>query len=74
LTVAGHGLVVEPEQPAAMAAAVLRLVEQPDLRSQLGAEARRFAEVALNRETVLRQFETDLRECSEDTRVDVRSR
>lgn len=62
-TVAGRGLVVEPEQPSAMAAAVLQLVEQVDLRRQLGAEARRFAEATLDREAVLRRFESDLLDC-----------
>ena len=62
-TVAGCGLVVEPEQPQLMAEAILNLLDQPQLRHQLGAAARAFAEQKLARESVLRQFEQDLYDC-----------
>jgi glycosyltransferase involved in cell wall biosynthesis len=40
----GAGLIVEPEDADAIAAAVLRLAESPDLRASLGAAARRRVE------------------------------
>jgi glycosyltransferase involved in cell wall biosynthesis len=39
----GNGFLVPPREPPAIAAAILRLAEAPDLRAQLGANARRRA-------------------------------
>lgn len=58
--VEGRGLVVPPEDPGALHAAIQRLVEDPGLRTQFGIAARRYAESHLGKETVLEQFERDL--------------
>jgi glycosyltransferase involved in cell wall biosynthesis len=39
----GNGLLVPPREPLALAAAILRLAQTPELRGQLGANARRRA-------------------------------
>jgi glycosyltransferase involved in cell wall biosynthesis len=39
-----NGLVVQVDDPASLAAAVLRLLDEPDLRERLGREARRTVE------------------------------
>lgn len=54
------GLVVPPENSAALDAAVEYLVEKPELRVRLGAEARKYAESHLGKDAVLEQFERDL--------------
>jgi colanic acid biosynthesis glycosyl transferase WcaI len=54
------GLVVPAEDPSALHAAVQCLVDDPSLRSQLGAHARRYAVHHLGRQQVLQQFERDL--------------
>jgi colanic acid biosynthesis glycosyl transferase WcaI len=58
--VEGRGLVVPPENSAALDAAVEYLVEKPELRARLGAEARKYAESHLGKDTMLEQFERDL--------------
>jgi colanic acid biosynthesis glycosyl transferase WcaI len=55
------GLVVPPEDPAALHAAVERLIEDGALRTRLGANARRFAVQHLGRQQVLEQFEEDVK-------------
>lgn len=54
------GLRVEPEDGAAFAAAVRRLVLDPELRQQRGRAARQLAEQRYGRETVLGQLEREL--------------
>ncbi|HEY2039931.1 MAG TPA: glycosyltransferase, partial [Edaphobacter sp.] len=54
------GLVVPAEDPAALHAAVERLIEDSALRAQLGANARRYAVRHLGRQQVLEQFERDI--------------
>ncbi|RZU39733.1 glycosyltransferase WbuB [Edaphobacter modestus] len=54
------GLVVPAETPSALHAAVQRLIEDPALRSQLGANARHYAVQNLGRTQVLEQFERDV--------------
>ena len=54
------GLVVAAEDPAALHAAVERLIADPALRAQLGANARCYAVRHLGRQQVLEQFESDL--------------
>lgn len=54
------GLVVPAEDPAALHAAVQRLIEDRGLRERLGENARRYAVRHLGREQVLEQFERDL--------------
>jgi len=60
---ASCGLVIPPENAPAMAAAIRHLACDPALRAQLGARGRRYAERRLARDSVLRQFEKDLRTC-----------
>lgn len=57
---AACGLVVPPEDPAAMADALRALARDPVRRAELGASGRRYAEAALGRDAVLRRFETQL--------------
>jgi colanic acid biosynthesis glycosyl transferase WcaI len=54
------GLVVPAEEPAALHTAVERLIADPALRAQLGANARCYAVRHLGRQQVLEQFERDL--------------
>lgn len=57
---AACGLVTPPEDAAAMAQAIRSLVNDPDLRHQLGANGRAYAERELNRDVILRRFESQL--------------
>jgi colanic acid biosynthesis glycosyl transferase WcaI len=59
---ANCGLVVPPEDPDAMAAAIAKLAADPELRARLGANGRAYAEANLDRDAVLRRFEQDLLE------------
>jgi glycosyltransferase involved in cell wall biosynthesis len=52
-----NGLLVPQKDPAALAAALQRLVEQPGLRERLGTEARRTAVERLSWEAAARSFE-----------------
>jgi len=54
------GVLVEPEQPAALAAAVQKLADNPQLRQQLGRRARVVAEQRLSRSALLEAFEEQL--------------
>lgn len=58
--VEGRGLAIPAEDPAALHAAVLLLVEDKDLRLQLGRAAREYAVAHLGKQQVLDQFEQDL--------------
>ncbi|MGM9424847.1 glycosyltransferase WbuB [Hydrogenophaga sp. MI9] len=58
---AACGLIVPPEDPAAMAAALQKLAQDPALRERLGQAGRRYAERELGRDQVLRRFEDQLR-------------
>lgn len=55
-----RGLVVPPEAPRAFSDAIASLAGDAELRAQLGAEARRYAEENLDKDAVLRRFEADL--------------
>lgn len=59
--VAGCGLVVMPEQPQAMADAVLQLAADAGLRQRLGAAGRAWAEHNLDRDAVLGRYLSRLR-------------
>jgi colanic acid biosynthesis glycosyl transferase WcaI len=59
-TVEGRGLVVAPGEAAAMAAAIVQLARDPDLRRLLGAAARDFAVSECDRDMVLARFEAAL--------------
>jgi colanic acid biosynthesis glycosyl transferase WcaI len=50
------GLVVRPDDPTALAAAIRELIEQPDRRFELGRNGRLFAEQTLSPEVVLKQY------------------
>ncbi len=58
--VAGCGLVVPTEDPEALCAAAVRLVESAELRASLGLAAREYAVKYLSKERVLRRFELDM--------------
>jgi colanic acid biosynthesis glycosyl transferase WcaI len=58
--VEGRGLVVSAEDATALHAAVLRLVEDKELRLRLGNEARRYAVEHLGKQEVLERFDLDL--------------
>jgi colanic acid biosynthesis glycosyl transferase WcaI len=58
--VVGRGIVVPPEDAAAMAAAVSRLARDPVERARLGAAARAYAVEAWDRERILLRFESQL--------------
>jgi colanic acid biosynthesis glycosyl transferase WcaI len=56
----GCGLVVEPEDPTALARAVQQLAADPALRARLGAAGQAYAHANLDRDAVLQKFEADL--------------
>ncbi|WP_213953269.1 MULTISPECIES: glycosyltransferase WbuB [unclassified Variovorax] len=57
------GLVVEPEKPEALADAIALLAGNPGQRAEFGASARAFAERYIAQDAVLKQFESDVRDC-----------
>jgi colanic acid biosynthesis glycosyl transferase WcaI len=59
--VEGRGLAVPAEDAAALHAAVLRLVEDEELRLGLGRAARQYAVEHLGKQRILEQFECDLK-------------
>ena len=54
------GVVVPPENPAALAASIAALAEDEPRRARLGAQARSCAERNFEREVILGEFETQL--------------
>lgn len=58
---AACGLVVPPENPAALADALRALAADPVRRAELGANGRRYAEAELSQGAILRRFEAQLR-------------
>lgn len=56
------GLVIQPEDPDAMAQALNKLASDPTLRQRLGIAGRDYAATHMNRDAVLRRFEADLKE------------
>jgi len=52
-----NGLLVPPQQPDILAETILHLIHSPELRSQLGANARKRVLEAYNYETIGRQLE-----------------
>ena len=61
MVVEGRGLAVPAGDADALHSAVLRLVEDKELRLALGQAARAYAVAHLGKESVLRQFEDDLK-------------
>lgn len=64
LRASGGALLVEPEDPAALAQALRRLAADPELRARLGARGRRFAEERLDRRPALERLERALLEAA----------
>lgn len=60
--VEGKGLVVEPENSAAMAEALVRLAADDRLREAMGSQARQYAMTELHKDKILEQLETRLQE------------
>ena len=58
---AGAGLVVPPEDPQALAAALCSLASDPERRATMGASGRRWIEAHLGIDAVLGRIERDLR-------------
>lgn len=58
--VRGRGLVVPPEDPDAMAAAILTLADDRNLRRRMGEEGRLHAVRFLHRDAILERFERSL--------------
>jgi colanic acid biosynthesis glycosyl transferase WcaI len=58
--VAQCGKIVQPENPRAMARALLRLAQAPELRRTLGEAALRYAQTQLHTDTVLDRLEQEL--------------
>jgi colanic acid biosynthesis glycosyl transferase WcaI len=54
---AGCGVVIPSEDPQALADTVLRLSSDPELRTQLGANGRAYAETHFTKRAVLRQYD-----------------
>ncbi|CKV29877.1 putative glycosyl transferase [Mycobacterium tuberculosis] len=61
--VKGRGMVVEPGDAAALADAIEQLAMSPELREQMGAAGRRFAESALDEDAILQRLEQELLRC-----------
>jgi colanic acid biosynthesis glycosyl transferase WcaI len=57
---AACGLVVPPEDPAALAAAISRLKSDQEMAARFGRAGRRFAEKHFDRELLLARFEDEL--------------
>jgi colanic acid biosynthesis glycosyl transferase WcaI len=53
---AGCGLLIAPEDPQALADAVLRIMDDPHSRAQMGANGRRYAETHFTKQAVLQQY------------------
>lgn len=58
--VQGKGINTPPGDVEALVSAIRKLSEHPELRQQLGASARRYAQECLDRNKVLEQFEANL--------------
>lgn len=61
--VSGRGMVVEPGDAAALADAIEQLAMSRELREQMGAAGRRFAESALDQDAILLRLEQELQRC-----------
>jgi len=54
---AGAGLAVEPESPQALAEAVLKVKQEPELAARMGRSGREFAVRELDRTALARRLE-----------------
>lgn len=55
------GLIIQPEDPAAMAAAIEQLAGNSELRSKMGCQARKIAENRFSAEIILDSFDSALK-------------
>lgn len=55
------GLIVEPEDPKALADALIKLANNPELRANFGKNGRQYAENKLDKEQILSVFESELK-------------
>jgi len=72
IRLANCGIIVPPENPEALAEAVVSLRRDAELRRKLGANARAFAEIHFTKAGVLRRYDEffrDLRPAAEGVRV-----
>ena len=60
-TDAACGVIVPPEQPQALADAIVALAGDPARRAEMGANGRRYAERELSQSVILGRFEAQLR-------------
>jgi colanic acid biosynthesis glycosyl transferase WcaI len=60
---AACGLIVAPEHPEAFAKAIQTLASDPVRRAAMGSRGRSYAERELDRDVILRRFESDLLSC-----------
>jgi glycosyltransferase involved in cell wall biosynthesis len=65
----GGGIVVEPENPAALAAAIVQLYLDPDLRRTLGANGRVYVAAHYNRNVIADKLDSLLRAVQSSTLV-----
>lgn len=56
----GGGLVIKPENAAALRSAILRLADDPKARQSMGKAARAYAEQELDQDLILERFEQEL--------------
>jgi glycosyltransferase involved in cell wall biosynthesis len=63
---AGCGLCVPPEDPQALAEAVLKLYHDPSLREELGRNGRRYAEAHLSLQACVGRYEELLQRVAEE--------
>lgn len=56
------GVIVEPENAEAMKAAIVRLADSTNERIEFGLNGRAYAEQVLNKHTILKKFEQDLKD------------
>ena len=67
--VEGCGLVVRPEDPVALAAAIVQLMTDPDGATAFGEEARRRAHARWSRSTILHRFDRELDRLADGNRT-----
>lgn len=66
IAVAGCGLVVPPDDPDAFSTAIVELARNAEKRKAMGMTGRRYAQEHLDREVILRRFESALQELMAD--------
>jgi colanic acid biosynthesis glycosyl transferase WcaI len=59
-TLQGRGFAVDPGDVESFASAISRLAAEPDLRRQMGLEARKYALERMDRDEILKRFELSL--------------